>query len=1714
MCIAILTTAHPDYPFILLNNRDEYLHRPTAEATWWPSPNEHVLGGYDLHRPAHGTWLGVTRQGRIAVLTNYREEDQSIVEGARSRGVIPNAWLKSDPAKKESTDEFAKRMIEEDGVEGVGGFSLCYGFVQDVIKGKGLAIVSNRTPDVQGVIHLLQKPDETKALSNAAYSDRSWPKVIKGEDWTRTAIAASVAAHESRHQLIHRLLDILSTNTMPQKKENEEWDMYLNQLRHSVFIPAIGRDHLDEHKMPAHEVGDVVKNKAVDATSGCYGTQKSIVVLCDRQGKVTYFERTFYDGDARPIEKGKGDRMFEYQIEGTLIATPSGPFLFSQDSTPDSDFTNNYSRQVHTLITAAMCIVFFNSHPENRRQHCVVQYHCAHEGCPGLFESHHKFLLESSCADCGECLKEDGVQVDPDVVPVRYYSPVEHFEIECVGLEGYVRVVKRGEEANGKGGDGGGGGWAKYMDLGESGSAEKRKEEDGEEMAGEEDDWRSYKSLSDVDSVTSHWRLDEVDTSPEPVFDAVSSPARQQEPDLYEEELRAPSTRQSPYEADPKETHGASVAYQPTVRSPSPETTMHRNLVNEQLAKLPRHIAHTREHSPSAFDTTGSLAAGSPAPRAPPAPSATPGQQWFYSPPSLHGLPGLYPPPGLHPQSHPPPDAGVYHHDSRIVYTTVAELIDLGKWCSTLLPHLGHRPPKMASLPPQRPTSQHRPSQPAESSSPQQDQADRTNSLSSHSIDSQTLLLNTPPAQQTIPGLHEQQEAPAQHAAPQQEEDDEPRKCWICFNDETEDDETTSEWRNPCACSLVAHEKCLLDWIADMEAPNVRRRAGTSAGKILCPQCKSEIKLQRPRSYVVDAVRGVERLAGSLLLPGFALATGTALYSTLTLSGTATIYQIFGTEDALQILGPLYETPDRRVDSVVLQWLEHLRQHWRLDLGLPLIPTVLVASRTSFADSFLPFLPLIFFVSSGQPNDEMLQLEWPPSAAFSFAALPYIRGMYNAYYERVWLPREQQWLKEIQPRAGEDTGADGQIQDDHDHDHDHEGDAEVVEEVEIELDFDIFADWNGGDADNNDAPENPRGPLAHEPQPEQDENDDEEDAEVPNLVNVGPQLNPAPPPNVPMQPPAQRPRRVRRERGVTFSTTSLADTILGALIFPTIAAAMGELLRLTLPTAWVTPATGSPAVSWLGGWLSNGGKVGDNDDYEDFYRYTSGRWLWDEQEQLRKRYRRFNVPALCQIACESVGARECTSMSKMAEGESNKVFRLVMDNGEVVIARVPMPNIGPTGLIMASEVASMDFARTVLEIPVPKVLAWSGVVENPVGSEYMLMEEARGVRLKELWDDMEFTNVVKVIEDVAAIHSKFSAVEFTRHGNLYLANDAFTGCEKAVVASDVPQSLKQDVETRFVIGPVTEKDFWHAEQASVSIDRGPWTSPASYLEAIGKREIAWLTQHAQHTKSKPQKDLTFVSKDQHDPSAHIALYEKFLKIAPYLVPEGRLSSPTLWQRDMTHNIFVQDNRISSVIDWRDCRIGPQFLQARHPQLVRYSGEMMTDLPEDFETLTDKEEEARIWSQVEKTLVLLTYETHSKHLSALLEQIERVPQMQNRRDTVDMSGSTWEGSLIPLRQCLIRVARHWDEIAPDNPCPIDFTAEEIEEHHRDGEGWNEDADFWDRMQGFVGRDGWTAHGNYDRALEVFADIKDRARQTCSGKEWLKFDKATRWPETRR
>jgi hypothetical protein len=101
--------------------------------------------------------------------------------------------------------------------------------------------------------------------------------------------------------------------------------------------------------------------------------------------------------------------------------------------------------------------------------------------------------------------------------------------------------------------------------------------------------------------------------------------------------------------------------------------------------------------------------------------------------------------------------------------------------------------------------------------------------------------------------------------------------------------------------------------------------------------------------------------------------------------------------------------------------------------------------------------------------------------------------------------------------------------------------------------------------------------------------------------------------------------------------------------------------------------------------------------HEQFFRNDGGRWLWDEERELRRRYRRFSVEELMRVVAESVGAKSCVSMIELAEGGYNKVFMLRMDNSAVAIARIPYPNTGPAFKNTASEVATMGFVNHVLE---------------------------------------------------------------------------------------------------------------------------------------------------------------------------------------------------------------------------------------------------------------------------------------------------------------------------------------------------------------------------------------------------------------------------------
>lgn len=92
LCLILFAyKAHPKYKLIVAANRDESYARPTAPAAFWEDePN--LLAGRDLEKL--GTWMGVTRDGKFAALTNFRDPKQMSVTGKRSRGELVADFLK------------------------------------------------------------------------------------------------------------------------------------------------------------------------------------------------------------------------------------------------------------------------------------------------------------------------------------------------------------------------------------------------------------------------------------------------------------------------------------------------------------------------------------------------------------------------------------------------------------------------------------------------------------------------------------------------------------------------------------------------------------------------------------------------------------------------------------------------------------------------------------------------------------------------------------------------------------------------------------------------------------------------------------------------------------------------------------------------------------------------------------------------------------------------------------------------------------------------------------------------------------------------------------------------------------------------------------------------------------------------------------------------------------------------------------------------------------------------------------------------------------------------------------------------------------------------------------------------------------------------------------------------------------------------------------
>lgn len=157
MCLLVFAwKTHTEFPLVFAGNRDELHARPAAAAGFWSNAPQ-IVGGRDLQ--AGGTWLGITVQGRFAVVTNYRD-GLNPLSGPRSRGDLTREFLHSDIAPREYALQVQARGRD------YAGFSLLVG------DRDALWYVSNRGAAAQAVLPGIH------GLSNHLL-DTAWPKVTR-----------------------------------------------------------------------------------------------------------------------------------------------------------------------------------------------------------------------------------------------------------------------------------------------------------------------------------------------------------------------------------------------------------------------------------------------------------------------------------------------------------------------------------------------------------------------------------------------------------------------------------------------------------------------------------------------------------------------------------------------------------------------------------------------------------------------------------------------------------------------------------------------------------------------------------------------------------------------------------------------------------------------------------------------------------------------------------------------------------------------------------------------------------------------------------------------------------------------------------------------------------------------------------------------------------------------------------------------------------------------------------------------------------------------------------------------------------------------------------------------------------------------------------------------------------------------------------------------
>ena len=252
MClVALAIDKSRRFPLVVASNRDEFFNRPATRLAWWTpqAGAPAILGGRDLD--SGGTWLGLTAQGRLALVTNVRGGPPAD-PAAPSRGHIVPGWL----ASAEPAGSFWMRTA----LAGYNGFNL---IAADFRQGECFW-ASNTAAHPQRLERGIY------GLSNAGL-DSPWPKV----DALKARLAVALAASSSVDELAHQLFDALADRRLAPVER----------------LPNTGIPPAWEHQLSA---------AFIRTPDLAYGTRCSTLVITERGGRqpVTHvFERSFTASD-------------------------------------------------------------------------------------------------------------------------------------------------------------------------------------------------------------------------------------------------------------------------------------------------------------------------------------------------------------------------------------------------------------------------------------------------------------------------------------------------------------------------------------------------------------------------------------------------------------------------------------------------------------------------------------------------------------------------------------------------------------------------------------------------------------------------------------------------------------------------------------------------------------------------------------------------------------------------------------------------------------------------------------------------------------------------------------------------------------------------------------------------------------------------------------------------------------------------------------------------------------------------------------------------------------------------------------------------------------------------------------------------------------------------------------------------------------------------